>query len=187
VRCGAAALNHAVDPTAVIAPLAAAFLRHQRGAQLLTLLDHAALPPETALLLRGKALLAARRPAEACAALESACGVPEALHEARHLLPVALWEAGRRADADAALAALLPTALYPFRVHARRAEWAWQQGDRPSALGHLEAALASAPPHRHGRLLHRRAAWKEALGDAVGARADRLLAAERDPTYRGAR
>jgi hypothetical protein len=178
-----AALAAAADPAGALAPIAVACLKHHPDT-LLALLDTHPLPPALAHLLRGKAHLAAQRPAEAAIALHAACAVEAPLYEARHLLPVALWEAGGAAAADTALAELLPSALYPFRLHARRAEWAWQAGDAEAALAHLEAALHSAPPWRHGRLLHRRAAWRQARGDHAGAAEDRRLAAERDPGFR---
>jgi hypothetical protein len=180
----AAAVAAGGDPVGVVAPVADALLNPAGARALLAVLDAVALPPAVGLLLRGKALLAAGEPAAAVVALTAALDAEAPLHEALHLLPVALWESGDREAADAALAALAPVALYPFRVHARRAEWAWLRGDAEAALGHLDAALAAAPTWRHGRLLHRRAAWRERLGDAAGAIADRALAAERDPGYR---
>ena len=177
-----AALAGALDPAAVMAPIAAACLKHH-GQVLLDLLDTITLPPALAGLLRGKALLALHRPHEAAQALQAACAVPAPLYEARHLLPVALWDAGQPDAAEAALVELLPTALYPFRLHARRAEWAWSRGEREAAFTHLATALETAPHWRHGRLLHRRAAWRMALGDATGAAEDRRLAAERDPSW----
>lgn len=181
------ALVAGADKAAVAAPLAAAWLHAHQGHRLLSLLDRIDLPLSLSGLLRGKALLDARRPAEAALALKEACSTEAPLFEARHLLPLALWEAGEQDAADEALAALLPLALYPFRVHARRAEWAWQRRDEEAALAHLEAAIASAPSRRQGRLLHRRATWREARGDSVGAAADRTLAYERDPSYRPGR
>ncbi len=180
-----AALAAAADPAAALAPIAVACLKHHPDT-LLALLDTHRLEPGLTDLLRGKAHLAAHRPAEAAIALRAACAADAPLYEARHLLPVALWEAGDAAGADATLAVLLPSALYPFRLHARRAEWAWQAGDRAAALTHLEAALESAPRWRHGRLLHRRAAWRRALGDPAGAAEDCRQAAERDPGFRRA-
>jgi hypothetical protein len=179
-----AALAAVADPAAVMAPLAAALLQAHQGDRLLALLDAAGLPPALDGLLRGKAHLDAKRPREAARALRAAVAVEAPLYEARHLLPLALWDAGEKAAADQALADLLPVALYRFRVHAKRAEWAWRRKDAAAALAHLELALESAPFRRHGRLLHRRAAWKQALGDAAGAAADRALARERDPSFR---
>lgn len=178
------ALGSGADPAAVIAPLAAAWLRAHQADSLLALLDSADLPSPLDGLLRGKAHLAARRPAEAARCLEAACAGPEPLYEARHLLPLALWDAGEREAAERALEGLLPVALYPFRLHARRAEWAWSRQDPEGAFEHLEAALASAPFRRHGRLLNRRAVWRQALGDEPGAAADLALARDRDPTFR---
>ena len=177
------ALAADADPAAVMAPLAAAWLRAHQGDALLLLLDAVQLPSPLDGLLRGKAHLDARRPAEAARWLAAACAVPAPLYEARHLLPVALWDAGEADAADRAAEALLPVALYPFRVHARRAEWAWSRNDPAAAFAHLDAALESAPFRRHGRLLNRRAAWKEALGDGEGAAADRALGRERDPAF----
>jgi hypothetical protein len=183
-RLAQEALRHpGCDVPAVVAPLAAAWLRARQGERLLAWLDPLSLPLALAGLLRGKALLDARRPLEAAEALRQACAVEAPLFEARHLLPVALWEAGQIEAADEALAALLPLALYPFRVHARRAEWAWLRRDAEAAFAHLDAAILAAPPRRQGRLLHRRATWRASLGDHQGAEADRALALERDPAF----
>ena len=78
---------------------------------LLRLVDSVEMTAPIAGLLRGKALLALHRSAEATLALRSAYHGPETLYEARHLLPVALWDSGDTAEADAALAALLPDCL----------------------------------------------------------------------------
>jgi hypothetical protein len=178
-----AALRAAGDPIAVAAPLTSAFLRRHQGERLLAVLDEVTLPPAVDGLLRGKAHLDAKHWADAVKHLRAACEAPEPLYEARHLLPVALHGNRDRREADRMLAELLPAAIYPFRVHARRAEWAWTRNDREVALQHLDAAIAAAPARRQGRLLHRRAAWKRILGDLDGAEADLALARERDPAY----
>lgn len=171
------------EPAAVIAAVAPAFLKQRAGDRLLPLLDAAHLPDALDGLLRGKIHLAASRGRDAVDALRRATAVEEPLYEARHLLPAALQAAGRRRDADRALAELADHAIYAFRVHARRAELAWARQDREAAFALLEAALADAPARRKGRLLHRRAAWKTILGDPEGAAADRALAAEVDPSF----
>ncbi|MCU0654989.1 MAG: hypothetical protein MUF64_06770 [Polyangiaceae bacterium] len=187
-RLAQEALAHpGCDVAAVVAPLAAAWLHAHQGERLLAWLAPLSLPSALAGLLRGKALLDARRPLEAAEALRQACAVEAPLFEARHLLPVALWDAGQPEAADEALASLLPVALYPFRVHARRAEWAWLRRDTEAAFAHLDAAILAAPPRRQGRLLHRRAAWRASLGDHARAVEDRALALERDPAYRPGR
>ena len=175
------------DPAAPLAPIATACLGSHRGDVLLGILADQNLASRLSVGLRhlliAKAHLDRKDAAAAAEHLELACRQAEPLYEARHLLPTALHAAGRLAEADAAAAALVPVALYPFRVHARRAEWAWAQGEAVSAFAHLESALAAAPPWRQGRLLFRRATWKERLGDSAGAKADRTRAAEVDPGW----
>ena len=175
------------DPAAPLAPIATTCLGAHRGDLLLVILDRPELgerlAPGLRHLLSAKAHLDQKEPAIAAGHLELAGRLAEPLYEARHLLPVALHAAGRLAEADAAAAALLPVALYPFRVHARRAEWAWGRGETVTAFAHLEAALATAPAWRQGRLLFRRSAWKAKLGDHDGAAADRRQAATVDPGW----
>lgn len=181
-RHAAAALGRG-DPAAVVAALVPMFVDRRAGDALLAVLDDVALPEALDGLVRGKLHLAANRGAAAVEALRAATAVADPLYEARHLLPAALQAAGRRRDADRALATLADHAIYAFRVHARRAELAWTRHDHEAAFALLEAALAAAPSRRQGRLLHRRAAWKAILGDHAGAEADRALAAEVDPAY----
>ena len=183
LACARRALALAPSPDAALAPLSSAFLRRHAGAALLTVLTDPTLPATPSLdLARAKCLLDAGRPAEAIPLLAALAALPSPLYEARNLLPTALYAAGRHAEADDALVALLPDALYPFRLHAKRAEWAWQRGDRPLALSLLTDAIEAAPPWRRGRLLLRRASWKERVGDP-SAGIDREEARVVDPAY----
>ena len=172
-----ARLALAEAPEAALPALCMAFLRRHAGAALLDVLPTSSPSVE---LVRGKCLLDAGRAAEAVPVLRAAAE----LYEARHLLPVALWESGEAEAADRELEKLLSESLYPFRVHARRAEWAWLRGQVDRARQHLDAALEAAPPWRKGRLLHRRAEWREQQGETDAAAQDRAQAAVIDPGYR---
>jgi Flp pilus assembly protein TadD len=184
----AAALEAAADPAAVIVPVVTSLLRHgtpERRAAALALIAQieARLDDGLAELLRAKVLLAAGDPTAAARHLEAACAVANPYHQARHMLPHALREAGRRDEARAALRDAAATALYPHGPLATLAEWTWLDGDRPGAIAEMRRAIAAAPPHRRGRLRSRLAEWLLASGDPAGARAELELAVVEDPAY----
>lgn len=184
-----AALEAAADPAAVAVPVVAALLRVRARGAAEAFLAHAdtVLEPALARLLTGKVHLAFGDARAALPHLVAACAVPEPLHQARRLLPLALRQAGRKAEAREALRTLAAHALYPHGPLAWLAEWTRSDGDPRAALERMRAAIEAAPPHRRGRLRTRHATWLVELGEPDGARAELRLALEEDPTYPRAR
>lgn len=185
VTAAEAALVASADPVAVLAPLVSAFLRRRAFAAAQHLIDHQRerLADDVAHLLRGKVLLASGDAVSAALELTAACAVPEPYFQARHLLPHALREAGRRAEACAALATVARMALYPHGPLATLAEWHWLDGDQAAALHQLAEAITAAPHHRRGRLRTRRAEWLRERGAVTEARRELADALIEDPAY----
>jgi len=175
------------DPVAVLLPLAADLLRVQATTAVLDLCDLVAPSPAVSGLLRGKALLAAGRAAEAVEALQSACVVDTPFWEARSLLAQALHAARRHREARALLISIAPEAVHPASCLSTAAEWAWRDHDHDEALSLFAKAIASSPPHRRGRLRCRRAELLRALGRSTEADADLRAALAEDPGYARAR
>lgn len=179
-----AALAAAADASAVLVPIVAELLP-TRPALLAPLVAAAAprLPLALAGLLAGKVALALGDAAAAVGHLARACAVPDPYWEARTLLAQALRRAGRRAEARAALAAIAHQAIHPHQPLAQLAEWALADGDHVAALAGLRAAIATAPPHRRGRLRTRLADLLRAAGDGKGAAAEAERAVVEDPRW----
>lgn len=172
---------------ALLNPAAAEFLRAREPAAVLALLDTADVPPALAALLRGKALLAAGRPAEAAAALETAAGAAEAWWETRSLLAQAWWQARRRGEARRLMEALADDAVHPAGPLSTAAEWAWSAHDHPAAAQLFARAIAASPPHRRGRLRCRLAELHTAQGRPQDADAELRAALAEDPGWQRAR
>jgi tetratricopeptide (TPR) repeat protein len=185
ITAAEAALAASADPVAVLAPLVSAFLRRRAFTAAHQLIDYQRerLADDVAHLLRGKVLLASGDSGSAAVELTAACAVPEPYFQARHLLPHALREAGRRAEACVALAVAARMALYPHGPLATLAEWHWLDGDQISALSQLAEAITAAPHHRRGRLRTRRAEWLRERGAVAEARRELAQALVEDPAY----
>lgn len=183
------ALAHSADAGAIAVPVVAALLRVRAldTAQEFLRSTGPKLEKGLAELLRGKVLLARDDASGAVRALTAACAVPEPYYQARRLLPHALRQAGRHPEAYRLLAELAPDTLHPHGPLSLLGEWAWSDGDRPAACAHMRAAIASAPPHRRGRMRTRLAEWLLATDGHEPARAELRLALEEDPTYLRAR
>jgi tetratricopeptide (TPR) repeat protein len=178
------ALRAASDPAAVAVPTVATLLRLRAHPEAEAFLARATmLEPGLGALLRGKLALARGDAHAAVEHLTTAASGPAPTFQALRLLPHALRAAGRRAEAEARLAALAPLALYPHGPLALLAEWAWEDGPRTAALARLPAALEAAPPHRRGRLRTRLAEWRLALGEPDEARAELRRALSEDPSF----
>lgn len=177
------------DPAAVLVPAVSALLRRRwyDGAQTLILEVHARVHDGMIGLLLGKVALAAGDAAQAATHLLAACAVPQPFFQARHLLPQALRQAGRAAEARVALMDVVGVALYPHGPLATLAEWAWLDGERQDARRHLAQAISAAPVHRRGRLRTRLAEWLLTCGDHEAARAHLEQALSEDPAYARAR
>jgi Flp pilus assembly protein TadD len=186
---GALAIARAALPTApaLLNPAAAEFLRAREPAVLLALLDTAAAPPALAALLRGKALLAAGRAADAAAALEPAAGAADAWWETRSLLAQAWWQSRRRAEARRLMEALAEDAVHPAGPLSTAAEWAWSAHDLSAAASLFARAIAASPAHRRGRLRCRLAELHAAQGRPESASAELRAALAEDPGWRRAR
>ncbi len=184
-----AALAHSADAGAIAVPIVAALLRVRAldSAQEFLRTTGPKLEKGLAELLRGKVLLARGEASAAVRALTNACAVPEPYYQARRLLPHALRQAGRQAEAYRLLAELVPDTLHPEGPLSLLGEWAWNDGDRSAACEHMRAAIASAPPHRRGRMRTRLAEWLLASAGPEPARAELRLALEEDPAYPRAR
>lgn len=180
-----AALRAVVDASAVLVPVVTSLVKHRAFGEARVLIAEQAprLDPGLADLLHGKVLLAIGDATAAVRHLEAACGVARPLFQARHLLPQALRQAGRHADARVALQRVAGEALYAHGPLATLAEWSWLDGDPAAALAEMARAIAAAPPHRRGRLRTRRAEWLVAQGDPVAARAELVQAIDEDPGY----
>lgn len=182
-----AAVADAADPVAVLLPLASDLLRANAAAAVLELAGLARAPAAVDGLLRGKALLALGRAAEAVAALQAATAGDAPFWEARSLLAQALHAARRRDEARALLLRIAPEAVHPAGCLSTAAEWAWRDRDRDEALRLFAAAIAASPPHRRGRLRCRRAELLRELGRGDDARAELEAACDEDPAYARAR
>jgi hypothetical protein len=179
-----AALAASVDPAAVLVPLVAAFSRKRAYAEARELVaEVGARSDGLGDLLYGKLALAAGDPIAAAAHLERACAVASPYFAARNLLPHALRNAGRIAEARAAMELVADAALYAHGPLSTLAEWSWLDGDGDAALVAMQRAIDAAPPHRRGRLRTRRAEWLASRGDRDGARHELELATTEDPGY----
>jgi Tetratricopeptide repeat len=188
LAAAAEALAAAEDPGAVAVPVVSALLRVRAHAEAWAFLARAStLEPGLVELLRGKLALAQGDARAAVRHLSVAAAVPTPHFQALRLLPHALRQAGRRAEAEERMAALAPLALYPHGPLMLLAEWAWDDGRREVALPRARAAIEAAPGHRRGRLRARLAEWQLALGAREAARAELAHALEEDPSYPRAR
>ncbi|NVB77899.1 MAG: hypothetical protein HOV81_05840 [Kofleriaceae bacterium] len=180
-----AALASVADAAAVIVPVATSLVRHRALAEARTLIEELAARLDDGLadLLHAKVLLANGDAPRAVTHLEAACAVERPFFQARHLLPQALRGAGRHADAREALRRVAGETLYPHGPLATLAEWSWLDGEPEQALAEMARAIASAPPHRRGRLRTRRAEWLIARGDTAAARAELVQGIDEDPGY----
>src|SRR5262249_38277243 len=151
---------------AVVVPVVTALLRARAHSDALDFLHEAEPALESALadLLAGKVLFASGNAAGAVDRLAAACAARDPYFHARRLLPHALREAGRRAEAARAMLALAPHALYPHGPLSVLAEWAREDGDQAAAVQHMRAAIEAAPAHRRGRMRTRLAEWLVAQG-----------------------
>jgi Flp pilus assembly protein TadD len=183
------ALASITDAAAVMVPVVTALVRHRAYDEACAVIaEHAArLDGGLADLLRGKVALASGDAEAAVRHLEAACAAAEPLFQARHLLPQALRQAGRHAEARAALHRVAGEALYPHGPLATLAEWSWLDGDRRAALAEMSRAIDAAPAHRRGRLRTRRAEWLLVERDPAAARDELLHALDEDPGYPRAR
>lgn len=179
------ALAACADPAAVLVPVVTALVRQRVCAAALRLIEgqQARITPDLAHLLRGKVLLAAGDADQAAEELLAACAVAQPFFQARHLLPHALYQAGRLAEARAALAGVAAQALYPHGPFATLAEWSRLAGEHTLALRQMEEAIAQAPRHRRGRLRTRCAEWLRDAGEIAAARAHLEQALVEDPAY----
>ncbi|HEX6885634.1 MAG TPA: hypothetical protein VF530_19835, partial [Planctomycetota bacterium] len=110
----AEALAAADDPGAVVVPVVSTLLRVRAHVEARAFLAQAStLEPGLAELLRGKLALAEGDARAAVVHLAAAAAVPAPHFQGLRLLPHALRQAGRRAEAEARMAALAPLALYP--------------------------------------------------------------------------
>ena len=179
----AAAIAAAADPAAVAVPAVSGLLRAGRAADAIALLAQVHLPPALGDLLAGKALLAQGDATQAVLRLQAACAADAPYYEARLLLPQALRRAGQHAAAQAALTALLTTALYPHGPLSTLAEWAHSDGDPATARARMSEAIAAAPPGKRGRLRTRLAEWLNAAKQRNEAIAQLKLAMVEDPSW----
>lgn len=180
-------LSACADPVAFLLPLASDLLRANAADAVLELAAQVQAPAAVDGLLRGKALLALGRAAEAVAALQQATAVEAPFWEARSLLAQALHAARRRAEARTLLLRIAPEAVHPAGSLSTAAEWAWRDRDHPEALRLFAEAIAASPPHRRGRLRCRRAELLRETGDPIAARAELEAACSEDPAYPRAR
>lgn len=183
------ALSRVLDAAAVLVPVVVALVKHRAHAEARALVAETArrLDDGLADLLHAKILLGTGDAVGAVTHLEAACAVTDPLHQARHLLPLALRGAGRHADARAALERVAAEALYPHGPLATLAEWSWLDGERARALAEMTRAIEAAPPHRRGRLRTRRAEWLLARDEANAARDELERAIAEDPGYERSR
>jgi Flp pilus assembly protein TadD len=184
-----AALAAVVDAAAVLVPVVATLVRAGAHADARALIaEHAPrLDDGLANLLHGKVLLATGDAATATRHLDAACAVARPYFQARHLLAHALRDAGRDADARAAMRRVADDALYPHGPLSTLAEWSWIDDHRDQALREMQHAIAAAPLRRRGRLRTRLAEWLLARGDPAAARAELLRALDEDPAFERSR